>query len=218
MKEHHTKTKGDLAVAKTLLDLCEKGYIVFSPVICEHLPFDLIAYKDNICYRIQCKYSVNKNVVSKTVWSDKNGIHVSDYKENDFDYYAIYLPDKDVVCYPAFSFHGARLQTVINNSATPFYWYEDFLTFTDSAQKRSYRDFGIELTFENRKGPKPNARKVIRPSKEELEKLLWTYTMVDLASQFGVSDKAIAKWAKAYGIQKPPIGHWIKKDKTKDIV
>ncbi len=32
-----------------------------------------------------------------------------------------------------------------------------------------------------------------------------------LAEQFGVSDVAISKWCKRYGIAKPPRGYWAKK-------
>jgi hypothetical protein len=32
-----------------------------------------------------------------------------------------------------------------------------------------------------------------------------------LAKDFGVSDKAAEKWCKAYGIEKPPRGYWLKK-------
>lgn len=53
---HHTKDKGDLAAAKVIADLVEKEYSVFVPVVTEHTPFDLIAYKDGKCYRIQAKY------------------------------------------------------------------------------------------------------------------------------------------------------------------
>ena len=49
-----------------------------------------------------------------------------------------------------------------------------------------------------------------RPSKELLGKMLWEMPTIKIAKQFGVSDKAVAKWAKAYGINKPPRGYWAK--------
>lgn len=54
-------------------------------------------------------------------------------------------------------------------------------------------------------------RKVERPSKNELEILIWSKPTTHLAQDFGVSDKAIEKWCKAYGIEKPPRGYWAKK-------
>ncbi len=51
-------------------------------------------------------------------------------------------------------------------------------------------------------------RKVNRPDKETLHKLLWEKSTVQIAKQYGVSDKAVAKWAKSYGIDKPPRGYW----------
>ena len=53
------------------------------------------------------------------------------------------------------------------------------------------------------------------PSKEELYKLLWEMPSTKIAKMFGVSDKAICKWCKSYGIQKPPRGYWSKKNAGK---
>lgn len=39
---HHTKDKGDLATIKAIADLSEKGYAIFTPLVCEHLRFDFI--------------------------------------------------------------------------------------------------------------------------------------------------------------------------------
>lgn len=58
---------------------------------------------------------------------------------------------------------------------------------------------------------KPHARKVIRPSKEKLEILIWQKTFTQLSKELGVSDVAIKKWCKLYGITKfPPIGYWLR--------
>lgn len=53
-------------------------------------------------------------------------------------------------------------------------------------------------------------RKVERPSKEELSQKLWEKPTTHIAEEYGVSDKAISKWAKAYEIEKPPRGYWAK--------
>ncbi len=55
------------------------------------------------------------------------------------------------------------------------------------------------------------SRKATRPSKEELEKLVWEVPTSRIAKQFKVSDAAIAKWCRTYGIAKPPRGYWAKK-------
>lgn len=64
-----------------------------------------------------------------------------------------------------------------------------------------------------RKTPRPNSRKVERPTKEELEKLLWEKPTLQIAKELGVSDKAIEKWAKIYNLNKPPRGYWAKLNK-----
>jgi hypothetical protein len=66
-----------------------------------------------------------------------------------------------------------------------------------------------------KKQPKLHHRKVERPSKEELEKMIWTKPTTHIAKDFGVSDKAVEKWCKSYGIEKPPRGYWAKKNQSK---
>jgi len=60
-----------------------------------------------------------------------------------------------------------------------------------------------------------NARK-FDPSIEELEKLVWKYPTVWVANMFGVSDKAVEKRCKLFGIKKPPRGYWEKKYHSKE--
>lgn len=61
-------------------------------------------------------------------------------------------------------------------------------------------------------------RKVERPSKKELQKLIWSKPTTLLAKEFGVSDKAVEKWCKAYGIQKPPRGYWNKQNQSQSLI
>lgn len=49
-----------------------------------------------------------------------------------------------------------------------------------------------------------------RPTKEELEKLLWQFPKVTIADMYKVSDRAVKKWADKYNIECPPNGYWIK--------
>ena len=202
--KHHTKNKCDLAVTKIIADLTEKGFDLLLP-ISENLPFDLIAYKDNISYRIQCKYASDGIAKYKTSWADKNGNHIKKYLDTDFDYYGLYLPDMKICIYPSIKFRGAKITTKIPQSAIKIYWYEDFLQLTDFFEKKVFKDYISNIVKE-----RVNQRKVIRPTKEELEKLLWEKPTSKIAKEYGVSDKAIEKWAKTYNLIKPPRGYWSK--------
>lgn len=51
-----------------------------------------------------------------------------------------------------------------------------------------------------RKNPKPNTRKVERPSKEILEQEILTESFSALGRKYGVSDNAVRKWCKYYNI------------------
>jgi len=45
---------------------------------------------------------------------------------------------------------------------------------------------------------------------EELRKLVWQKSTSKIARELGVSDKAVEKYCKKYGIDKPPVGYWAK--------
>ncbi len=49
-----------------------------------------------------------------------------------------------------------------------------------------------------------------RPDKDTLEKLVWEMSCVKIGEMYGVSDNAVNKWCKFYGIQKPGRGDWEK--------
>ena len=55
-------------------------------------------------------------------------------------------------------------------------------------------------------------RKVERPSKEDLNILIWQVPMIHIGKKFGVSDNAIRKWCKSYGLSLPPSGYWNTKE------
>lgn len=61
------------------------------------------------------------------------------------------------------------------------------------------------------KNARPAQRKVVRPSKEELQKLLWEMSLTKIGKKFGLSDKAISKWVSAYELELPPKGYWARK-------
>lgn len=101
MKEHHTKEKGDIGVKAVDFDLTKKGFKTFSSNS-EHLPFDIVAYKNKRFVRIQVKYRAMDNgtveVSGRTSYADKNGTHSSFYDKDEVDYYAVYCPDVEK-CY-----------------------------------------------------------------------------------------------------------------------
>lgn len=214
IKDHLTKTKGDLGVAATIFDLTLKGYHVSVPLT-EHAPYDLIADTGEKLIKIQVKYRTDGIIPTSNSWADKNGSHRVKYEGQEFDYFALYIPTKNIVCYAPISLVGRTLSFEIPTSPTPFYWYEDFLTIRDTIpEKKSYKDFGVELSkvcSDRNKGVAHyRARKVERPSKEELHKLIWEKPTIKVALVYGVSDHAISKWCKTYGISKPPRGYWSK--------
>lgn len=55
-------------------------------------------------------------------------------------------------------------------------------------------------------------RKVERPSKEELERLVWEKPFTEIGKQYGVRDNSIKKWCISYEISWPPRGYWRRRE------
>lgn len=53
-------------------------------------------------------------------------------------------------------------------------------------------------------------RRFVKPTKEELHKLIWESPLVSLAQQFRVTEKTLRCWCKEYGLTRPGIGYWTK--------
>lgn len=94
------------------------------------------------------------------------------------------------------------------NSA--FYWWKDFLIISPNYSKRFISEFP-EFDNSSKYMPKIGIRKIDRPKKEILEKLILEKPVTHIAKDFGVSDQAVAKWIKYYEIDnKPGRGYWQK--------
>jgi hypothetical protein len=132
---HHTKFKADIGVAKTITDLLSKGHIPCIP-LSEHQPYDLVVVlKDGKTIRMQVKYATLKKngtieVKFRTMWVDKNGMHTRYYKDDDFDYYAIYCPNKEKVLYVSNTTdcpRAIRFEKPSNNQLKNVKWANDYL-------------------------------------------------------------------------------------------
>lgn len=143
MSLHHTKVKADIGLSKVIADLTVKGCVPCIP-LSEHQPYDVIVVgQAGKVYKIQVKYaSLKKNgtihVSFRRSWADKNGTHIRHYTANEFDYYAIYCPEKDVVLYVP---NNAGCPKVIrfnksaNNQSRNVKWFKDYLKLSESPQR-----------------------------------------------------------------------------------
>ena len=99
-----TQYKGDIGVAKVMLELVIGGFHVFNS-ISEHLPFDLIVASPDTwkLSKLQVKY---RHLIRGAVQlAFKNSMHTGkrSYKKfhdlTSFDAYAIYCPESDKIYY-----------------------------------------------------------------------------------------------------------------------
>jgi len=97
---HHTKDKGDLAVAKVIAHLLEHDIRVCLP-LSEHLPFDFIAVMPDMktLKRVQVKYrTMQGGVVQvnfRSNYYDTKKIYSVRVNLDHLDCYAVYCPDND---------------------------------------------------------------------------------------------------------------------------
>ena len=218
MNIHPTKYVGDVAVAKIISDLTVKRWFVFIPAITEHCRTDIIAYKQKKTkvkvVRIQCKYG---NVIPTATYSEVNEkMYCFPYEQNDFDYYAMYIPQVDAVCYVplemVLKIGSMTIRYELPTNATPCWWYEDFLTLSKKEKvKRNYKDFGIKLNFSKFIAAAEPYRqdKFKHPTKNKLQELIWKLPYIKIGLKFGVSDTAIRKLVKKYKLIAPPMGFFL---------
>jgi hypothetical protein len=98
-ERHQTKDKGDLAVAKTILNLRKHGIHVCLP-ISEHLPFDLIAVMPDMqtLRRVQVKYRTDTGTGTLEVklrghYYNSKHIYSKPINREEIDCYSVYSPE-----------------------------------------------------------------------------------------------------------------------------
>ena len=132
---HHTKMKADIGVAKVIGDLTVKGYVPCIP-LSEHQPYDVVAIsKTGDAFKMQVKYASLKSngtveVRFRSSWADRNGTHIRHYRKEDFDFYAVYCPEKDKVLYISKDPKcpkAIRFEKPINNQNLHVKWANDYL-------------------------------------------------------------------------------------------
>jgi very-short-patch-repair endonuclease/transposase len=84
----------------------------------------------------------------------------------------------------------------------------DYFNYVPREKKKYFCSCGNTITNKAKKCEscaRLDMRKVKnRPSKNELKKLIWEKPITELGKIFGVSDNAVRKWCKAYGITNLP--------------
>jgi hypothetical protein len=71
-------------------------------------------------------------------------------------------------------------------------------------------DFKVK-TRVDRHQPRLNLRKVERPTKEELQKIVWELSILDIAKKYSMSPSGIVKWIKDASVTTPPKGYWTRR-------
>lgn len=200
---HHTTLKGDTAVAAVVFDLTKKGYYVSIPFT-ESAPYDLICDTGDRVLKIQVKLRADGYAAPTTC----NGVRVKQYRNDDFDYYAIVNSDFSKICYPPIVMMGSHFRWDHNVASYSSYnYWEDYKDFRDTIAEKHVQT--REFIEANRKPSKSNTpEKILWVPDEELQRLVWEMPTTKLAELLGITDSAVYKRRKARGITKPPRGYW----------
>lgn len=197
----NTKLVGDIAQAKIIYELTLLGFDIYIP-ISDGPKADLIIYKNNSTYRVQCKNSLRGFV--------NNTSSGKIYEENSFDIYALYLSEIDKVIFVPFELGGVFIRYKYPETHRYFWWYEDFLSIENINKKYTKRhtsDFNIQKKIKPRKTSREKW-----PSLEVLEKLISEKPLTEIAKDYNVSDSMVKKWCRAYNIETKKRGFWIQKE------
>lgn len=199
-KVHITKQKGDIGLTKIIADLTEKEFAVSLP-ISEHLPYDLVVDIDGKLIKIQVKYSKKNYINGTTSHPSKKGNIITKYKINDFDYYALYMPEINECVYipNTIEFTSITLRTTHPKTRNvKYYWWEDFKDFKIKRLplKHSIDDFKIKPKFISRDF---KFRKVKnRPEYQQLLKEINELGYRGTGKKYDVTDNAVRKWKINY--------------------
>lgn len=87
-----------------------------------------------------------------------------------------------------------------------------FLCPNCHSQTETYAGKNIKYKKAEKIQKEPKIKITKRPSKEDLEALLFVIPTTKIGEKYGVTDKAVEKWAKFYGLEKPGRGYWAKEE------
>lgn len=200
MKNHHTKSKGDIGLTQVIADLTKRGYGVSLP-ISEHLPYDIIMDHNNILKRIQVKYSVNGIITGACSYLSNSGSVRHFYKLDDFDIYAMYIPKIEKCVYiPNMKLIvGITIRFNYPKNNRLFHWWEDFQNPEIISIPKQRRLSELDNNYFKSLKPKIGKRKVInRPDYQTLKNEINILGYVGTGKKYNVSDNAIRKWEKLF--------------------
>lgn len=129
----------------------------------------------------------------------------SDPTNNSLNNLMVFKTNRDHMLYHTLLNKGITPDVKEDNGA---YYVEYVNLLTCEQCGKTFEPKEASVKFCSHKCSTTKSRRVNRPSAIELHKLLWSKPTTHIAKDFGVSDKAVEKWTKFYGIPKPYRGFW----------
>jgi hypothetical protein len=177
--------------------------------------YDLVIDDNGKFIRVQCKTARFKDgalyfcVVSSQTHRGKGKKRY----DGQIELFGVYSPLFDkVYLVPINQTHGGeycslRVSPIIGKIKKKIKWASDYEV---KIQVDTLECLPKPKLKTSQRYPRPWLRKADRPDADTLAKLLWEKPTTEIASIYNVSDSAVGKWAKTYGLEKPPRGYWAK--------
>lgn len=201
--------QGDLGEARAAYELVKLGYMLSKPMHV-HLPYDFIAEKDDVLYRVQVKTSglmLRKSTQVYQVQLCSTGGNRLVNTRTHFDSTKIdllFVMTTDDRCWliPA---NKITSKTIISVGTVLYADYQVTGPKLNLKQSVQYTE-----------PPKVDKREKAPPfTCEELEQLLQEHPTVNIGKMFNMSDNGVARWAKKWNLSKPPRGYWQRREAKK---
>lgn len=206
-----TKLKGDIGQLAITLALLRSEINVLVPVG-DRLPYDLVAEYNGQFKRVQCKYAKTNAAGGAKIKIKNRDSSAIMYSKDNIDIIAIYNPETNITCF-------IHIDEISGD--------ELCIRFTDAKYHRTNVKYGqyyknplriFDMTIVDKYVPEKmpilnRKKKVNWPSKEQLKKMVWEMPVTTLAKMYNVSDNAVGKWCKKYGVTKPSRGYWTTKSR-----
>lgn len=169
-----------------------------------------IAFPDKmIALEINGTFHYEKNGNLKPYYQERHDLIESlGWKVYEIPYYLCYKPEK-----------VKEFVSIIQDSNTKIEF--DYLNFNIEQIKNNYKKNTCPICGAKKLTQSKTCfscfnkhvtkkTKIMWPSKEEMQILLWEKPKTHIARDLGVSDQAVEKFCKKHNLIKPPIGYWQK--------
>jgi hypothetical protein len=219
----NTKEIGEISEANILAALVTNGWTV-SKTFGDNKRYDMVAESPSSAglLRVQCKTGrLSDGVVAFSCCSKEGRYNLKKDYHGQIELFAVYCPENSKVYIVPIEDCGTsrmhmRVEYPRNNADTSVNWAAKYvlggvpLDHFDPSRGDVPPDLTCGKVLSERQVEGHESQRRFNVTKEELNSLVWSKPLREVASQFGISDVSVKKACKRLGVSTPTRGHWLK--------